>query len=55
MAFRIEKDAIGEIQVPDEKYWAAQTQRSYLNFQIGTEKMPNEITRAFAYLKQATD
>ncbi len=53
MAFRIEKDSMGEIQVPDEKYWGAQTQRSYENFRIGVEKMPMQITRAFALLKQA--
>ena len=53
MAFRIEKDSMGEIQVPDEKYWGAQTERSYENFKIGVEKMPAEITRAFAMLKQA--
>ncbi len=53
MAYRIEKDTMGEIRVPDEKYWAAQTQRSLENFKIGTEKMPLEITRAFTYLKKA--
>ena len=53
MAFRIEKDSMGEIQVPDEKYWGAQTERSYENFKIGIEKMPMEITRAFAMLKRA--
>ena len=53
MAFRIEKDSMGEIQVPDDKYWGAQTERSYENFKIGVEKMPMQITRAFAMLKQA--
>ena len=53
MAFRSVKDSMGEIQVPDEKYWGAQTERSYENFKIGVEKMPAEITRAFAMLKQA--
>ena len=53
MTYRIEKDSMGEIKVPDEKYWGAQTQRSYENFRIGVEKIPAEITRAFALLKQA--
>jgi fumarate hydratase class II len=53
MAVRIERDTMGEIEVPEEKYWAAQTQRSLLNFKIGEEKMPAEITRAFTYLKKA--
>lgn len=51
--YRIEKDTMGQMQVPDEKYWGAQTQRSFENFPIGTEKMPDEIIRAFAYLKKA--
>jgi fumarate hydratase class II len=53
MEFRIEKDSMGEMQVDDSKYWAAQTQRSYENFPIGTEKMPAEIVSAFGYLKFA--
>lgn len=53
MNFRLEKDSMGEMQVDDSKYWAAQTQRSYENFKIGTEKMPAEIVSAFAYLKYA--
>ncbi|MEG0751178.1 MAG: class II fumarate hydratase [Oscillospiraceae bacterium] len=53
MKFRTEHDSMGEIQVPDEKYWGAQTQRSLQNFEIGIEKMPIEITRAFAVLKKA--
>ena len=44
--FRIEHDSIGEVKVDNSKYWAAQTQRSYQNFKIGTEKMPAEITPA---------
>lgn len=52
-AYRIEKDTLGEMQVPVDKYWAAQTQRSYENFPIGTEKMPKEIIQAFAILKKA--
>lgn len=53
MDFRIEHDSLGEVWVPAEKYWGAQTQRSYENFRIGTEKMPDEIIAAFAILKQA--
>jgi len=50
---RIEKDTMGEIQVPIDSYWAAQTQRSIENFAIGEETMPYEITRAFSFLKKA--
>ena len=53
-AFRIEKDTIGEIEVPDDKYWAAQTQRSLENFEIGGQLMPKEIVSAFAFLKKAS-
>ena len=53
MDYRIEKDTLGEIRVPADKIWGAQTQRSKENFQIGTEKMPVEIIRAFAILKKA--
>ncbi len=53
MEYRIEKDTMGEMQVPADRYWAAQTQRSYQNFQIGDEVMPREITRAFGILKKA--
>ncbi|MGE8205102.1 class II fumarate hydratase [Heyndrickxia sp. NPDC080065] len=53
MEFRIEKDTLGEIRVPADKYWGAQTQRSKENFKIGTEKMPIEIIKAFAQLKRA--
>lgn len=53
MSTRIEKDTMGEISVPINAYWAAQTQRSVENFAIGEEKMPYEITRAFSYLKKA--
>ena len=52
MEYRIERDSIGEIQVPADKYWAAQTQRSLENFKIGNQKMPIEIIRAFAVLKK---
>ena len=53
MSLRIEKDTMGEIEVPDDKYWGAQTQRSYQNFKIGIEKMPIEVVKGFAYLKKA--
>ena len=54
MNFRIEKDTMGEVQVPAEKYWGAQTERSRNNFKIGKEgSMPREIIEAFAYLKKA--
>lgn len=51
--YRIEHDTMGEVRVPADKYWAAQTQRSFENFKIGTEKMPVEIIEAFAILKKA--
>lgn len=51
--YRTEKDTIGEIKVPEEKYWGAQTQRSKENFKIGTEKMPLEVIYAFAQIKKA--
>lgn len=53
MTYRMEKDSMGEMRVDDSKYWAAQTQRSLENFNIGTEKMPAEIIEAFAHLKSA--
>lgn len=54
MNYRIEKDTMGEVKVPAEKYWGAQTERSRKNFKIGKEgSMPNEIIEAFAYLKKA--
>ena len=54
MNFRIEKDTMGEVQVPAEKYWGAQTERSRNNFKIGEEgSMPSEIIEAFACLKKA--
>ncbi|MFA8438581.1 class II fumarate hydratase [Pueribacillus sp. YX66] len=54
MEFRIERDTLGEMKVPADKLWAAQTQRSKENFPISTEKMPKEIIRAFAILKRST-
>ncbi len=53
MKYRIEKDTMGNVEVPEDKYWGAQTQRSKNNFMIGDDKMPVEIIRAFAYLKKA--
>lgn len=53
MDYRIEGDSFGELKVPMNKYWGAQTQRSLENFKIGQEKMPMEIIRAFAILKKA--
>jgi fumarate hydratase class II len=54
MEYRIEHDTIGEVKVPADKYWGAQTQRSKMNFPIGdAASMPVEIIRAFAYLKKA--
>lgn len=54
MNYRIEKDTMGEVQVPADKYWGAQTERSRNNFKIGPEaSMPKEIINAFGYLKKA--
>ena len=53
MDYRIEKDSMGEIKVPADKLWGAQTQRSFENFKIGTEKIPAEMVTVFAYLKKA--
>ena len=55
MEYRIEHDSMGEVKVPADKYWAAQTQRSHENFLIGVgiETMPREITHAFGILKKA--
>ena len=53
MEYRIERDSMGEMQVPADRYWGAQTQRSYQNFKIGTERMPMEIVHAFGLLKRA--
>ncbi len=55
MDYRIEKDTMGEVKVPANVYWGAQTQRSIENFKIAvdTDKMPKEIIKAFAYLKKA--
>jgi fumarate hydratase class II len=53
MEYRIEKDTMGEVRVPADKLYGAQSQRSINNFQIGIEKMPEEIIQAFAILKKA--
>ena len=55
MEFRIEHDSMGEVKVPADRYWAAQTERSHQNFPIGVgiETMPREITKAFGVLKKA--
>lgn len=53
MEFRKEKDSIGYIDVPVDRYWAAQTQRSMQNFTIADQRMPKEVIRAFAILKKA--
>ncbi len=54
MEYRIEKDTMGEVQVPADKYWGAQTERSRNNFKIGpSASMPREIVEGFAYLKKA--
>ncbi len=53
MEYRVEHDSMGDVKVPADVYWGAQTQRSYENFRIGTEKMPEEVIYAFAVLKKA--
>lgn len=54
MEYRIEHDSMGQMKVPADRYWGAQTQRSLENFRISTEKIPMEVIRAFAYLKKAS-
>ncbi|CUH95533.1 Fumarate hydratase class II [Propionispora sp. 2/2-37] len=53
MEYRIEKDSLGEVKVPADKLWGAQTQRSYENFRIGSEKIPAEMVTVFGLLKRA--
>ena len=53
MEYRIERDTLGEVKVPMDKYWGAQTQRSLNNFKIGDNRMPDEIIKAFAILKNS--
>jgi fumarate hydratase class II len=52
-AFRIERDTMGELEVPTDKYYGAQTARSLINFKIGLDKMPTEVISAFGVLKKA--
>ncbi len=52
-AIRIEKDTMGEVEVPADRYYGAQTARSLLNFDIGEDTMPRSVIRAFGILKQA--
>jgi fumarate hydratase class II len=51
--FRTERDTLGEVQVPSDKFWGAQTQRSLNNFDIGTEKMPIDVVYALTLIKKA--
>ena len=53
MSYRIEKDTMGEIQVPTDKYYGAQTARSLMNFKIGGDRFPRELIRALGILKKA--
>ena len=53
MEYRIEHDTMGEVKVPADRYWGAQTQRSFENFKIGRQRMPEEIIHAFGILKKA--
>ena len=53
MDYRVEKDTMGEVKVPVDKYWGAQTERSRNNFKIGGQQMPKEVIGGFAYLKKA--
>ncbi len=53
MEYRIEHDSLGEVRVPADRLWGAQTQRSFENFPIGGDRMPRELIRAFAQLKKA--
>jgi fumarate hydratase, class II len=53
MSYRIEKDTMGEVKVPSDKYYGAQTARSLMNFKIGGDKFPRELIRALGILKKA--
>ncbi len=53
MEHRVEKDTLGEVRVPADRYWGAQTERSRQNFKIGGQRMPREVIYAFAVLKKA--
>ncbi len=50
---RTETDSLGEVQVPADHYWGAQTERSLIHFSIGTDLMPGQVYRAYGYLKKA--
>src|SRR5690606_19491370 len=52
MSYRVEKDSMGEVRVPQDKYWGAQTQRSTENFKIGGDRFPREMIRALGILKK---
>ncbi|MCK5179469.1 MAG: class II fumarate hydratase, partial [Candidatus Omnitrophica bacterium] len=53
MNYRTEKDSMGKVKVPDDKYYGAQTARSLANFKIGTEHFPSEMIRALGIIKKA--
>ncbi|MEE3188357.1 MAG: lyase family protein, partial [Candidatus Neomarinimicrobiota bacterium] len=53
MSTRIEKDSLGPVEVPSDRYYGAQTQRSFENFKIGGERFPREFIRAYGILKKA--
>ena len=53
MKTRIEKDSLGEVEVPEDAYWGAQTQRAYINFDIGDEHFPPTFIHALAIIKHA--
>lgn len=53
MEYRMEHDTMGQVAVPADKLWGAQTQRSFENFPIGEEKMPADLITAFGVLKEA--
>ena len=53
MSFRIETDSMGEVKVPSDRLWGAQTQRSLENFRIGNDTLPEPLIRAYAIVKQA--
>ena len=55
MGERVERDTMGELTVPDDRYWGAQTARSLLNFDIGNDLMPRGVIRAFGILKLDED
>jgi len=50
---RLESDSLGEVEVPAEHYWGAQTQRSLIHFSIGDDHMPKEVYHAYGYVKKA--